>query len=119
MPASNPVLVSHQTAYMQTIKAKFNKDLNPSQAKRKRLERGQPLEGFLFVANFILSVALLLVPSGIIVYTEAEPLPAAPLCIAVGMARCLQIPALAVLKTRLAVQHYTHNAWVCRRLFFG
>jgi hypothetical protein len=63
----------------QAIKAKANKGLNPSQAKRRREELARLPEFLLSVAYFILIPGVLLGPCVVIWVTNADPLQAAPL----------------------------------------
>ena len=70
----------------QAIKAKANKGLNPTQAKRRREELARLPELLLSVAYFILIPGVLLGPCIVIWVTHADPLQAAPLTFGVRTA---------------------------------
>lgn len=63
----------------QMLKAKANKGLNPSQAKRKRQKLGWLVEWLMGSVSALLICAVVALPWVLIVRTKAEPLPASAL----------------------------------------
>lgn len=61
------------------MKAKANKGLNPSQAKRKRRQLGHPFEWLMGPVNAVLICLICGLPSRVIASTRADPLPASSL----------------------------------------